>query len=588
VATPGSDTSSLFKALLLPSAPMTLMLPLIFLSLGWFNADHFPPWVSWHSEIWTFAAVLWLSACLLFSKSWKSRFIVLPYTVWPILLLAIVLIAQTIDGDIQFVGDAWVLFFYLILCIFALAVGHKVGASLVLKAEKRVGAHSYIADFAILVVLAGLSSVAVAFVQALDVWEQVSFIHRMPMPRRPGANLGQTNQLATFVLFSLASLVYLFESQRVRVVTALPMAAILLFGLAITESRTGALSLLLMAVWWTTKRRSLDFVLSNWAVGLWLVFFACSFWFLPSWLSLVLNGGLDGSAVNQVNLSAGTRLLVWPQLWEAVLQRPWFGWGLGQVSVAHNAVLHTYAAGEPFTYAHNIVLDLALGLGLPLTLLFVVVTSIWLWRRIRDTKDLLSWYCLSFALPFGVHSMLEFPFAYAYLLVPVMLLVGVLEAHSASAHTLSVPWRTATAIWVLVGVCMAWSAVEYVAIEEDFHIARFEALNVGQTPGNHERPHIVLLTQLGALLEGTRLVATPNMPIQRIELARKVAMRFPTVPTQNRYALSLALNGDAEEAVRQLYVMRAMHGEQTYEDIRANWNSLAEQKYPQLGELKLP
>lgn len=38
--------------------------------------------------------------------------------------------------------------------------------------------------------------------------------------RRPGANLGQPNQLATLLLFSLASLVLLSESHRIGRVTA--------------------------------------------------------------------------------------------------------------------------------------------------------------------------------------------------------------------------------------------------------------------------------------------------------------------------------------------------------------------------------
>ncbi|MGH8441027.1 MAG: Wzy polymerase domain-containing protein, partial [Pseudomonas sp.] len=290
----------------------------------------------------------------------------------------------------------------------------------------------------------------------------------------------------------------------------------------------------------------------------------------------------------QVNMSAGTRLLVWPQLWQAVLHRPWFGWGLGEVSTAHNTVLHSYAKSEPFTYAHNVVLDLAVGTGIPLTLLLVVVTCVWLWRRARDTKDLLSWYCLAVALPFGVHSLLEFPFAYAYLLVPVMLLLGVLEARLAPRHVVRIPWWTATAVWATISAAMGWSAVEYIAIEEDFRIARFEVMQIGALPTNYERPRIVLLTQLAALLECARIIPTPGMAPQSIELVRKVAMRLPATATQNRYALSLALNGNPEEAMRQMRVMRAMHGEKIYAEVKSNWSRLAHEKYPQLQELKLP
>jgi hypothetical protein len=135
---------------------------------------------------------------------------------------------------------------------------------------------------------------------------------------------------------------------------------------------------------------------------------------------------------------------------------------------------------------------------------------------------------------------------------------------------------------------MFWSAVEYVAIEEDFRMARFEALRIGQTPSDYSRPTVHLQTQLEVMLAASRMVPAPEMRPVDIELLRTAAMRFPWTAIQNRYALSLALNGNPDEAIRQLRVMRAMHGEKHYQALKANWLQLASDKYPQLGQLKLP
>jgi hypothetical protein len=224
----------------------------------------------------------------------------------------------------------------------------------------------------------------------------------------------------------------------------------------------------------------------------------------------------------------------------------------------------------------------------PLTALLVLVTGVWLWRRVRTANQLLPWYCLAVALPVAVHSMLEFPFAYAYFLVPVMFSLGALEGMTGAKPALRIGVAPAAALLLGVSIVAAWSVVEYVAIEEDFRVARFEALRVGQTPVNYQRPDVVLLTQLGALLEGSRISPKPGMKAEELELARKVALRYPWTATQNRYALSLALNGNPEEALRQLRVMRAMHGEKTYTEIKANWTTLAQEKYPLLRDLKLP
>ena len=513
------------------------------------------------------------------------RPIFLPKIGWPLGVLCMVIALQVVTNRIVFAGDAVVLVFYMLLCVFTLTLGYSVAAT---KEQRLTSAPPFVDQFAILVVSGGLFSVVVALAQTLDIWESVSSIARMHYLRRPGGNVGQPNHLATLTLFSIASTVYLIESRRMRTFVALPIVATLLLGLAITESRSGVLGLVLMSAWWGIKRRRVSFVTSARALGLWLAFFACCFSLWPTLFNFIQEGRWTGTTIAQVNTSVGTRLVVWPQLWQAALIHPWFGWGLREVSTAHNAVLHAYAVSEPFAYAHNVVLDLAVGIGLPLTLLLTGVTFVWLWRRLRDTKDILSWYCLALALPFGGHSMLEYPFAYAYFLVPVMFLLGVLEARQTAVWVVRIPLRPAAIAWGLVCVGMSWSVVEYIKIEEDFRILRFEAMRMGQTPSDYERPKIVLLTQLGALLAGARIVPLPGMTPDSVELARKVAMRFAWSATQNRYALSLALNGNPEEALRQLKVMRATLSQKDYEAVRAQWELLARDKYPQLGNLTFP
>lgn len=483
-----------------------------------------------------------------------------------------------------FSGDFWVIFLYLTLCVVCLAIGFAAASCF---SSSSVGAiHDVpLTQFAAgLLVGAAVSSV-ISFLQVFDLWQNFELIVRMPQLRRPGGNLGQPNQLATLLLMGLASLMFLYESKKLGALASTLLALTLLTGVAATESRTGVLSILFLMLWWFAKRRSLGFRLSPWMVSCVGVAFLALFWYWPSLMDAVQQSSGLGA---QVNISVGSRWLVWPQLIEAVLQRPWWGWGLGQVSTAQNAVVSAYAVSEPFTYAHNIVLDLAVGIGLPLTALIVLVTGVWLWRRVRSARQLVSWYCLALILPVAVHSMLEFPFAYAYFLVPVMFAVGALDGAVGAKPAFRLDVKPAAAMLLAVTGLMAWSVVEYVAIEEDFRIVRFEALRIGSTPASYQRPHVILLTQLDALLHAGRIVPKPGMSADEVELARKVALRFPWPATQNRYAQSLALNGNPDEAIRQLRVMRALHGEKSYAQIKAGWAVLAHEKYPQLQTLKLP
>lgn len=548
----------------------------LLLLLGWLQPLHFLPWVSWHSESLVFFVVLLLAWNGIFcaAKKSPSTFISFPVTAIPLIALVFLIWLQAATGSILFVGDAVVFTVYLVICLASMAMGHASG-----KDRK-----TYTVLAFTLVTGAFLSAV-VAFAQVFELWEDAVWINRMPQLRRPGGNLGQPNHLATLLLMGMASLLFLFESSKLK---ALPSALIFLLlctALAATESRTGILSFFLLSGWWFVKNKRVGFRISPWAMALAGIGVLGLFWVWPSLFTFIWQSAGVGA---EVNTKAGTRLVVWPQLLEALLQRPWWGWGLGEVSEAHNAVAHAYAVSEPFSYSHNILLDLALGVGVPLTVLLVLVTGVWLWRRVRLANQLLPWYCLALTLPVAVHSMLEFPFAYAYFLVPVMFALGALEGITGAKPAFRLGMKPVAAMLFIMTAVMAWSVVEYLAIEEDFRVVRFEALRIGKTPSSYQRPHVVLLTQLDALLNGGRIVPKPGMTTDEMDLAKNVALRFPWSATQNRYALSLALNGNPDEAVRQLRVMRALHGEKNYAQIKEGWVMLANEKYPQLRDLNLP
>ena len=554
---------------------MTKYVALMCLGASWLVPLHFLPWVSWHSEVLAFSAVLLLTWHGVFRAVNKdfAAVISFPLSAIPLIALISVVWLQVTTGRIAFFGDAMVLAIYLLACIACLVLGSACS-----------GKQRTYTALASTVLLCAFLSAVVAFVQAFDLWEASAWINRMPQWRRPGGNLGQPNQLATLLLMGLASLLFLYESKKLSALPSTLLALTLLTGVAATESRTGVLSFSILSLWWFAKRKSLDFRLSPWVVSLAGVAFLCLFW---SWPWLIDAVSQSAGASSEVNTSVGTRWLVWPQLIEAVRQRPWWGWGLGQVSTAHNAVAHAYTNSEPFTYAHNLVLDLALGIGIPSTALILALTAMWLWRRIRGAKQLAPWYCLALVLPVAVHSMLEFPFAYAYFLVPVMFALGALDGMVGAKPLFHLGVKPVAAILFVTTIAMVWSVVEYLAIEEDFRVVRFEALRIGTTPENYQRPHVVLLTQLDALLNAGRIVPKPGMTVEELDLARKVALRFPWPATQNRYALSLALNGNPTEAARQLRVMRALHGEQNYAQIKASWAGLAAEKYPQLRDFEL-
>lgn len=212
----------------------------------------------------------------------------------------------------------------------------------------------------------------------------------------------------------------------------------------------------------------------------------------------------------------------------------------------------------------------------------------WCWRRVHASQELRSWYGLALALPLALHSMLEYPFAYAYFLAPVLFMLGAVDALAGTKPMYKLGRLTAVIFLFIFSVGGAWSVTEYLAIEEDFRVARFEAQRIGSTPPEHRRPIIVLYTQLGVLLDVARITPAPNMSIEALQLVKKAALHYPWSATQYRYAVALALNGNQVEAARQIQVMRRLWGEPFYEGVKRQINELATNQYPELQTLSLP
>jgi hypothetical protein len=562
--------------------------PAFLLLLGsWLQPLHLLPWVSWHSEMLAFAALAWLGAQLIWEMLQAGeRHWTVPLAACLPMALAIYAMVQFGTGQIEFFGDALMVALYLVACGMAILIGYQWGASKPGGTDLAAPADDLLDALAVTVLLGATVSVCIMLVQAFDVWNATDWIVRTETYRRPGGNVGQPNHMATLMLMGMVSLLWLRETARLGLAPTWLLQVLLILGLAMTESRTGLLGAAVLTAWWYARRAILVQARPILPVVLtWGLLLLCAWlWplFITSW------HGMGESAYVRLTANVGVRSVVWEQLLHAAFQHPWAGWGLREVSKAHNAVLHLYSSGAPFTYTHNLVLDLVLGVGFPLAMLILTLCTLWFWTRARHARTLPAWYAIALGLPLAVHSMLEYPHAYAYLLIPVLLALGRMEAATGARAVMKIPLAYVSVAAGSLFLVTALATLEYVRIEEDFRVARFEALRVGQSPEQYEVPDSLLLTQLDAMSKATRMRPAPGMKPEDIDLLRRAAMRFPWTAIQNRYALSLALNGNPDEAIRQLRVIRAMHGEKHYEEIRAHWELLSQEKQPLLRSLTLP
>lgn len=555
----------------------TYALGLLFFTLSWLGYDHYRPWINFHSELLAFLGLL---ALLVSQQLQQSLTVAMPRIVVGIAFVIAIPWLQYISGINWFAGDALLSSLYLSGLLAAVVVGYCFARNSDARLVYRLTGlmHS--------LWIAAMVSAAIGLAQWLNVDGRFGmYVVQSDLGDRAMGNLGQPNQLATLLLMGMAAYTYVFERGVIGRLTFLLGIGFLTVVLILAQSRTGMLSVLVLAAFLIWNKSMVPSRLSGKAVGGWVICFLIGVWLLP-YLSeaLLLN---DVRSIRDA-APVSERLRMWQQVAYAVIQSPWVGYGWNQTPVAQAAGAIAFPGSTPYNYAHNFVIDLLAWNGLPLGVLLCSAIAWWFVTRIRSSVHLDAVHAMGCLLPLAVHSMLEYPFAYAYFLIAAGFMVGIVEATKFSARTvaLNVRWvRGFLALWVLVGSYLTY---EYFLIEEDFRVARFESLHLGKTPAEYEIPYVWMNSHLAAMLKASRLVIEPGMSVADLENLQKVSQRFAYGQMNCRYTIALALNGEPKSARHQLALLHGMYGDKYLAACRAEMRRLEQEKYPQLAVVLAP
>jgi hypothetical protein len=572
--TPREGRFSLFSLLLGAIGSLALL-------CGWLIPNHYPPWTSFHNEAAGFAALVAFGLVALANRR-SIRF-----DRGPLIFFALtaVVALQWVGGQIMYGGDAIVSSLYLI----GLALAWWIGAN---SASPERTAQQSLTLFASLVVAGAALSVFVATLQWLRLESSWGIFAADRGPTmRPFGNLGQPNHLATLTLMGVAMSCALYMQRLIRRWQLIVLVTWFSWGLILTESRTGLLSAFLLGAMFVWRGRR-AWGLGNWkaVVIWWTALLALSSLLAPLSEALLLQAGRGNVSMTRDDL----RMVMWRQSVSAIQQSPWLGYGWRQTVVGQKAGANVVEGTLATDYAHNLGLDLLLWIGIPMGVFLLTLAGFWLVKSMRRSDGPFQFLLLAGILPVGVHSMFEFPFAYSYFLFPVGWMLGALAA-SQQMNTVkkeisrgSVGWfAAAIGLVVFAGMCLL-VVKEYLQVEEDYRVMRFELRSVGKIPAGYEAPRLVLLTQLDETLKVGRMVPFPGMPARDLERLRIANASQAWATLQLNYAVALALNGKPEEATRQLRNLRALYGPETYKQVSEKFLRLQAEKYPQLALVKLP
>lgn len=276
------------------------------------------------------------------------------------------------------------------------------------------------------------------------------------------ANLRQRNHFATLTSIGLAAL--LWQRQRgSRVWWAYPGAVLLAVANAASASRTGALQIGLVAVltlWWCRPfdRRVAGVCLiavlayGAAAVSLPLLLEQLTGLTAPNALGRWVSG--DGCA---------SRTILWGNVLHLIAQKPWWGWGWGELDYAHFATLYP---GPRFCdildNAHNLPLHLAVELGIPAATLAIGGFGVWVvrqrpWHETDPTRRM-AWSVIAVIL---LHSLLEYPLWYGPFQMAFGFSLGLLATGRSPAGIPTVGWVGKTIVSTSLAIALLFSALDY-------------------------------------------------------------------------------------------------------------------------------
>ncbi|MBT9456609.1 MAG: O-antigen ligase C-terminal domain-containing protein [Burkholderiaceae bacterium] len=322
-------------------------------------------------------------------------------------------------------------------------------------------------------------------------WADGDWIARSSLPGRAIGNMRQPNHVASLLLWSCVSLIWLHEAGRLPKAWVVALLGMFVLAVVLTASRMGMLGIFMLCAWGFLDRKLARFsqlVLRSTPLML------AVFWVLLSLWSQTGEHAFGAAARLTEGASSSSRGLIWANAWELVSLYPITGVGWGEFNLALSMTPISQRTSAFFDHTHNLPLQLLVELGFPLALTILGLLG---WglssavRSIRRTNGSLATAlrCAGMMIVFvGLHSLLEYPLWYAYFLLPTALLLGLCIGSKANqAGGFASKWRLPistlrlASAWVLVvGVATFVDYLRVVAIYTPSYVSLKERIERGQ------------------------------------------------------------------------------------------------------------
>ena len=541
---------------------------------------HQLPWSAFHSDAWVAGVLLVFSVASLIKIRSQQPW---SYFAIGIAIISLVPVLQLASGQIKLLGTAWLSSLYLLGFLLAILTGARWQCARI----------NELADALFLAVaVAAPLSVGLQLCQWLSVTEGclcgASWASPVGTDFRKAANLGQPNQLSTLLLVAIVAFTWAWVRQTLSGSVVVFVTFFILIGLALTESRTGVLAISVMFLFAWYWRRLWPSRRAPYVATLLYIFFLSMFLaqsHVTQWLQL----GDTSSLI--VRVKNESRLEIWALFLSAAAERPWLGYGwnqsaIAQVLFANDGTASTGSNVVATSYAHNLFIDLLLWLGIPIGISVSLALVGWLVQCIRHVRENLDALLVLCVVAMGVHAMLELPLYYAYFLLPLGLVIGMLGVRLNISAAFATSLRPVVCIWIVCSALYLAVVRDYFLLEQSYEELR---LNTARIIGENTQtpPDVFVLTQLQDLITVSRLEPKTGMSAVEVNLVTKVALVYPGEHYLLKLAAILTLNGQESKASYWLYKLCNLHGRESCDKGQLEWARLINQ-FPQLKQVEWP
>ena len=365
------------------------------------------------------------------------------------LLASIAILIVAALGASVFAGAPWPLSLSSAGTLLSAILTVAVGASL---SRAGLGKSAFQA-FCIGLVVAGIAGSAIGLVQVFaPQLPDGDWVAQASIPGRATGNLRQPNHLSSLLLWSVVAVVWLGEARVIYREVAWMLALLFIEVIVLSASRTGLLGMAALLGWGLFDRRlsrATRILLLCTPLAYLALWGLTALWSHQSGMAFGGEARLSGSGL----YVSTSRYKIWRNSLALIAQHPWLGVGFGEFNFVWTLTPFPDRPVAFFDHAHNLMLQFGVELGIPLTVLVLVLMGYALWQAKRcavadgrepgapfstlagknagtdppgDPTLPLPMQRAAFVMVVmvGVHSLLEYPLWYSYFLLPAAFAFG--------------------------------------------------------------------------------------------------------------------------------------------------------------------